>query len=272
MALVPFSTSRSRTARPPSAIDDALANVSILERLDELRRRLVRSALAVLVGILVGFAFINQVVSFILGPTRRALPSGSRLIYTQPAEAFGLYIQIAFIVGVVIAMPYIMYQVWQLVAPLVPDSARKFAIPFVLFTTLGFIAGAAFTHFIAFPYIMAFFGSFNTPDLLFMPKLEDVFDLYTKMLLGMGAVFQMPTVVFFLAKAGSVTARFLWRSFRYAVLLIFIAAAVITPTGDMVTQAIFATPMIALYLLSILIAWVFGKTRQRRADQSDQET
>jgi len=106
-----------------------------------------------------------------------------------------------------------------------------------------------------------FFASFNTPDLRFMPKLDDVFDLYTKMVLGMAIVFQMPTVVFFLAKAGLITAGFLWRSFRYAFLLIFVAAAVITPTGDMVTQTIFAAPMIALYLLSIAIAGIFGKAR-----------
>jgi sec-independent protein translocase protein TatC len=143
----------------------------------------------------------------------------------------------------------------------VPAGARRFTLPFVLFTTVGFLAGAAFTHYVAFPYMMAFFASFNTPDLQFMPRLEDVFSLYTTMLLGMGAVFQMPTVVFFLAKTGLVTARLLWRSFRYAFLIIFIVAAVITPTGDMVTQAIFAAPMVGLYLLSILIAWVFGKAR-----------
>lgn len=166
-------------------------------------------------------------------------------------------------------MPFIMYQLWRLISPVVPRSARRFAIPFVLFTTLGFIAGAAFNHFIAFPYMMVFFASFNTPDLLFKPKLEDVFDLYTKMLLGMGAVFQMPTVVFFLAKTGLITARLLWRSFRYAFLLIFIIAAVITPTGDMVTQTIFAAPMVALYLLSILIAWMFGRTQSAADDQSN---
>src|SRR5205823_7860295 len=126
------------------------------------------------VGMLLGFAFINQIVTFILGPTRRALPSGSRLIYTQPGEAFALYIQIALIIGVVASMPYIMYQLWQLVAPLVPTHARRFAIPFVLFTTVGFITGAAFTHFVAFPYMMAFFASFNTPDLVFLPRLDVV--------------------------------------------------------------------------------------------------
>src|SRR5438128_3220376 len=260
MALVPFANKRApASSQPPSPFDGLFENFSILERLDDFRRRPVRSALAICVGVAIGFGFINQVVDFILAPTRHALPAGTRLIYTQPGEAFGLYIQIALIVGVVVAMPYIMYQLWQLVAPLVPVTARRFTIPFVLFTTLGFIAGAAFTHFLAFPYMMVFFASFNTPDLLFMPRLEDVFDLYTNMLLGMGAVFQMPTVVFFLAKTGLVTAGLLWRSFRYAFLLIFIVSAVITPTGDMVTQTIFAAPMVGLYVLSILIAWVFGK-------------
>src|SRR4029077_6901962 len=216
------------------------------------------SLLAIALGALAGFLIINRLMTFLLGPTRRALPPGTRLIYTEPGEAFGLYIQLALIAGLVFAMPIVMYQLWRLIQPLVPPAARRFAVPFVLFTTLGFVAGAAFTHYIAFPYMMVFFASFNTPDLRFLPKLDDVFDLYTKMVLGMGAVFQMPTVVFFLAKAGLVTARFLIKSFKYAFLLIFIVAAVITPTGDMVTQTIFAAPMVALYLLSILIAWVFG--------------
>ena len=155
-----------------------------------------------------------------------------------------------------------------MLGPLVPASARRFAVPFALFTSLGFVAGAAFTHFIAFPYMMVFFAGFDTPDLTFLPQLNEVFDLYMKMVLGMGAIFQMPTVVFFLAKAGLVTARFLWRSFRFAFLLIFVAAAVITPTGDMVTQTIFAAPMIGLYLLSILIAWMFGRAGRNRTTQA----
>lgn len=267
MALVPFSNKRPNAPRPQPPFDGLLGDVSVLDSLDNLRRRLVRSVIAVVVGVVVGFAFITRVVNFILGPTRQTLPAGATLIYTQPGEAFGLYIQIAVIVGITVAMPYIMFQIWSLVAPILPPRARRFAFPFAIFTTLGFIAGAAFTHFIAFPYMMAFFASFNTPDLLFRPRLSDVFDLYTKMLLGMGAVFQMPTAVFFLAKAGLVTARLLWRSFRYALLVIFIAAAIITPTGDMVTQAIFAAPMLGLYMLSIGIAWVFGKARLTTEDE-----
>ena len=255
MALVPFAKRTRRIVGESGLFGD----ISILERLEDFRKRIVRALLAVAGGALVGFALIDRLVAFLLQPTRRALPAGTRLIYTEPGEAFGLYVQVALISGVVFAMPFIMYQLWRLIAPLVPPGARRFAIPFVGFTTLGFVAGAAFTHYIAFPYMMAFFASFNTPDLLFMPRLDDVFDLYTKMVLGMAIVFQMPTVVFFLAKLGLITAGFLWRSFQYAFLLIFIAAAVITPTGDMVTQTIFAAPMVALYLLSIGIAWIFGK-------------
>ena len=257
MAIVPFAHRNLKIVG-----DEGLfGNISILDHLEQFRKRLVRALLAIAVGALVGFVFIDRIVGYVLGPTRRSLPAGAKLIYTQPGEAFGLYIQIALIAGVVFAMPFIMYQLWRLIAPLVPASARRFAIPFVGFTTVGFVAGAAFTHYIAFPYMMAFFATFNTPDLIFMPRLEDVFDLYTKMVLGMAVVFQMPTVVFFLSKMGLITAGFLWRSFRYAFLLIFVAAAVITPTGDMVTQTIFAAPMVGLYLLSIAIAWIFGRVR-----------
>src|SRR5580765_4298946 len=264
MALVPFARRARQIVGDTGLFDD----ISILERLDDFRKRIVRALLAVAGGALVGFVFIDRIVRFLLAPIRRVLPPDTRLIYTQPGEAFGFYVQIALLAGVVFAMPFIMYQLWRLIAPLVPPAARRFAIPFIGFTTVGFVAGAAFTHYIAFPYMMAFFASFNTPDLQFLPRLEDVFDLYAKMVLGMAVVFQMPTVVFFLSKLGLVTPGFLWRSFRYAFLLIFVAAAVITPTGDMVTQTIFAAPMVALYLLSIAIAWIFGRVRPA-ADADD---
>jgi sec-independent protein translocase protein TatC len=261
MALVPFPSPQSGALPlPPDDDDDVPAEgkMSFLEHLDELRKRIVHSAIAIAVCVVAGFYWINQIVNFILAPTRQALPTGVKLIYTQPGEAFSLYVQIALIMGVVLAAPFIMYQVWMFIAPGLYSNEKRLAIPFVLFTTLGFLLGAAFNHYIAFPFMMVFFASFNTPDLAFMPKLDDVFGLYTKMLLGMGLVFQMPTVVFFLAKMKMVTARFLLKHFKYAFLIIFVAAAVITPTGDMMTQAIFAAPMIALYMLSIVIAWIVG--------------
>jgi len=229
--------------------------MSFLEHLDELRKRIVASVIGVAIGVLASFGFINHIVNFILKPTWQVLPPGSRMIYTQPGEAFGLYIQISLIAGVVLAAPWIMYQVWLFIAPGLYTNEKRLAIPFVALGTLGFIAGTLINHYVTFPFMMRFFASFNTADLVFMPRLEDVFDLYTKMLIGMGLVFQMPMVVYTLAKLRMVTARFLLKHFKYAFLIIFIVAAVITPTGDMVTQAIFAAPMVALYVLSIFIAW-----------------
>jgi sec-independent protein translocase protein TatC len=235
--------------------------MSFLEHLDELRKRIVRACLAIAGGVLVGFFFIDKIFNFLMAPAKAALPPGQTLIYTQPGEAFNLYITVSLIAGVILAAPFIMYQVWMFIAPGLYSNEKKFAIPFVLFSTLGFIGGAAFNHYVAFPFIMIFFASFNSIDLKFMPKLEDVFGLYTKMLIGIGIVFQLPTVVFFLAKMRLVTARFLAKNFKYALLLIFIVAAVITPTGDPMTQMIFATPMVALYGLSIIVAWLVGPKR-----------
>jgi sec-independent protein translocase protein TatC len=169
------------------------------------------------------------------------------------------------IAGVLVAAPYIMFQVWMFIAPGLYSNEKRLAIPFVALTTIGFLTGAAFNHYVAFPYLMKFFGTFNTPDLAFMPKLEDVFGLYSKMLIGMGIVFQMPTVVFFLAKMSLISARFLITNFKYAILIIFVVAAVITPSGDMMTQTIFAAPMVGLYILSIFIAWIVGPKRIKAA-------
>ena len=268
MALVPFPGPQGSVAQlaHDEEEESASARMSFLDHLDELRRRIVNSCIAIAVGVAGTFYWIDWIFNFILAPTRSALPPGVRLIYTQPGEAFSLYITIALIAGAVVASPFIMLQVWLFIAPGLYSNEKKLAIPFVLLTTVGFLGGAAFNHYIAFKYMMVFFASFNTPDLAFMPKLEDVFGLYSKMLLGMGLVFQMPAVVYFLARMKMVTARFLASNFKYAILIIFILAAVITPSGDMMTQTIFAAPMLGLYLLSIVIAWVFGPKRLKTAE------
>jgi sec-independent protein translocase protein TatC len=262
MALVPFPGAQPSPYQFPDDDDDSSgAKMSFLEHLDELRKRIVNALIAVLVGILISFTFISRIYSFMMAPTMRQLPAGSRLIYTEPGEAFSLYIQLSMIVGAVLASPFIMYQLWMFVAPGLYQNEKKLAIPFVLLSTLGFVGGALFNHYIMFPWMMAFFASFNTSDLQFMPKLDSVFSLYTKFLLAMAAVFQMPTLVFFLAKMRLITARFLLAQFKYAVLLTFIISAVITPTGDPVTQTVFAAPMIGLYVLGIGIAWIVGPKR-----------
>jgi sec-independent protein translocase protein TatC len=259
MALVPFPGPQASYPIPPDEDDDAAgAKMSFLEHLDELRKRIVHSLIAVAVGILISFTFIQRIYGFLMAPTMRVLPEGSRLIYTEPGEAFSLYITLSMIVGTIIASPFIMYQVWLFIAPGLYSNEKRLAIPFVLLSTAGLVGGAVFNHYIMFPWMMRFFAGFNTQDLLFMPKLDSVFSLYTKFLLAMAAVFQMPTLVYFLAKMKLITARFLAAQFKYAVLIIFILSAVITPTGDPVTQSVFAAPMIGLYLLGIAIAWIVG--------------
>ena len=232
--------------------------LSVLEHLDRFRKAVIRSCMAIAIGVVAAFAYINPIVEFVFRPIRSVLPPGSKMIYTVPGEAFSVYVQIALIAGVVVMSPFIMYQVWTLIAPALFIKEKRFAMWFILMTSAGFIGGAAFNHYVAFKMLMLFFSSFNSTQLAFMPRLDDVFDMYTRMLFVMGIVFQMPTLVFFLAKMGLVTARFLVSQFKYAVLVIFIIAAVVTPSGDPYNQTILALPMIGLYILSIFIAWVFA--------------
>jgi sec-independent protein translocase protein TatC len=271
MALVPFPGPQSGALqRSPEPAEDDVAGaadrMSFLEHLDELRKRIISCCLYTAAGVVVAFAFHQQLYNFILEPTRRALPGGSRLIYTQPGEAFSLHIQIALIAGIVLASPFIMYQVWRFIAPALYANEKAFAIPFVVLSTLGLIAGAAFNHYVAFPFMVSFFGTFNSPDLRFLPALDPVWSMYTNFLIAMGITFQLPTVVYFLARMNLVNARFLARHFKYALLIIFIIAAVVTPTGDPGTQTVFAAPMVGLYLLSIAIAWIVGPKGKAKSD------
>jgi sec-independent protein translocase protein TatC len=152
--------------------------------------------------------------------------------------------------------------VWLFISPGLYAREKKVAVPFIVLGTIGFLLGAASSHYLLFPVTWRFLASFGNEYTVFMPKIASIFSLYAMMALGMGVIFQMPALVYFLARLGLVTARFLLRQFKYAVLIIFIIAAVITPTGDPMTQTIFAAPMIFLYLVSIIIAWLFGKKRK----------
>jgi len=251
--------------------DAAGGQMSFLDHLDELRTRIIRSLIAIGTAMLVAFFFADRIGAFILGPALRALPPGQSLIYTKPGEGFSFYLDTALIGGLVLAAPFVMYQVWGFVAPGLYAREKKYVIPFVALTTLGSLGGAAFTHYVMFPGMIAFFRSFDSPLMRFMPRVEDTFELYKNMMIGMVAVFQMPTLVFFLAKMQMVTARFLWRHLKYAILIIFIVAAALTSSTDPWNQTIYAAPMIVLYLISIVIAWVFGP-REKGADASESST
>jgi len=160
------------------------------------------------------------------------LPPDTDLVIILPGEGLSFYLDLALVGGIMLAAPFVTYQIWRFIAPGLYARERRLVVPFVVSAALGTIAGAAFSHYVLFPSMMAFFRTFDSPRIRFMPRLEDTFDLYRNTLVGMVAVFQIPTLVLFLARMGLVTARVLWRHIKYAVLAIFIVAAALTPSPD----------------------------------------
>jgi sec-independent protein translocase protein TatC len=249
--------------RPPEEEedDDVGGKMSFLEHLDELRTRIIRSLLAVVVGFVISFAFIERIFRFIMEPLQAVLPDGGKLIYTEPAEAFILYMKVAALVGLIIALPALLWQAWSFVAPGLYANEKRLAIPFVVSGTVFFVCGALFSHYVVFPAAWVFFAGFSTDYMEFTPRIAPVFSLYVRMGLGLGAVFQIPTLVMFLARIGLVTPGMLARNLKYALLAVFVVAALITPGADPLSQVLVAVPMMGLYILSIGIAWVFRKRK-----------
>jgi len=244
--------------------------MGFLEHLDELRTRIIRSCIAIGIGMGVSFFFVDRLSVFILQPTLRMLPPGGQLVFIRPGEAFSFYLDVALIGGIVLAAPFVMYQVWRFIAPGLYANEKKFAVPFVIVATLGTLGGSLFSHYIMFPAMIGFFGTFHSPMMKFTPSVEYTFELYKNLLIGMVLVFQLPTLVLFLAKMRVITARFLWRNIKYAILIIFIVAAVLTPSPDPWNQTVFAAPMIALYVISIGLAWIVSpKSKGHSSDQPD---
>lgn len=258
------ATSSPLVGGSPDDDEPAEGRMTFLEHLDELRKRITHAVVALLVGFLAAFAFIERIWNFVFARLTANIPGGE-LIYTEPGEAFFLYIKMAAVAGLLIASPYVMYQVWLFIAPGLYANEKRLAVPFVFFASLLFISGAAFSHYILFPFAWQFFASFSNDSLSFMPRVEPVWGLYVKLLLAMGLIFQLPMLMFVLARFGMVTAGFLARNFKYAVLIIFVIAAIVTPDASVVPQVIMAGSMIALYLVSIGVVWAFGKQSRDEA-------
>lgn len=241
--------------------------MSFLDHLDELRRRIVAAVIAVTVGFLIAFAFIGRIFDFVMRPLKELLPQQATLIYTEPTEAFLLQIKMAALAGLFMAMPVVLWQVWRFISPGLYSHEKRIAVPFVMMATGFFLLGGAFSHYVVFPATWRFLGSFASDVLAFTPRVEPAFSLYMKMALAMGIVFQVPTIVLFLSRIGLVTAGWLWRNIKYAILISFIIAAVVTPSPDPVAQTMMAVPTIGLYVLSIGVAWIFGKERRKDDDK-----
>jgi sec-independent protein translocase protein TatC len=241
-------------------LDDS-AKMSFLDHLDELRTRLIYSLIFLGVGFLVCWAFSEQIYNFMAIPITQHL-GGRKLVFTNPTDPFSLYMKIALIAGAFLTSPLLLWQVWLFISPGLYVREKKFALPFIFFSSLLFILGGVFAHIIAFPMTIGFLlrvGQSFEP----MVTITEYFDLYITVILGSAIIFEIPILIFFLSIFGIVTARFLLKNFRYAVLIIFIVAAVVTPTTDIPTMLVFAMPMLMLYVVGIGVAWIFGKRRKK---------
>ena len=239
--------------------------MSFLEHLEELRKRIIYSLYGVIAGCMVSFWFAIPLTHYL---ERYLTVFGGKLLYTELTGGFMFYFKVGGVAGLLLATPIILMQAWLFVAPGLYQKERKVVLPFVASATTLFALGVSFAHFVAIPSMIKFFASFSNEYVDMRPNISDAFDFYVQMVFAFGIVFQMPILVFFLARFGIVTAGFLWKHFRYAILIIFIIAAIATPTPDPVNQTIFALPMLLLYLLSILVAWMFQK-RPAKDDDDD---
>jgi sec-independent protein translocase protein TatC len=238
------------------------SKMSFLEHLEELRRRIIYSLYAVLGCFAITFWYMDAMNTYMLRYFTQTAAGGKvKLLATQLTDAFMFEFKLALLAAVVLAAPFVFMQLWLFVAPGLYAKEKKVVVPFVLSATVLFGGGVWFAHVVAFPSMVKFFVSFMNDYLTIMPSLQLVFSFYVKMILGLGLVFEMPMLVFFLARFGIVTAGFLLRKMKYAILIIFIIAALVTPSADPVNQTIFAAPMIVLYIVSIGVAWVFGKKK-----------
>ena len=242
--------------------------MSFFDHLNELRKRLIYSVAAVLVGTVVGLRFSTYAYGLIARPMMGALREHhleERLIYTSPTGAVNMYLKLAVYIGLVLASPVVLHQVWLFIAPGLYKHERRAATLFILSSVTLFLSGIAFCYFVLLPYTLSFLVGFNMPYFTPFISINEYWDLVLILMLGLGLVFQMPILIFFLALFGIVTPGFLWRNFRYAILIISIVAAIITPTPDALTMIVFMAPMIALYAVGIGVAAVVVR-RKRRAD------
>lgn len=236
--------------------------MTFLEHLEDLRKRLFYSVVALAIGFVPGWIFAKDLYQLLARPVTKYLPAGTKLAYTTLTAPFMLYMKMAALASLFVMSPFVFLQLWYFIAPGLYQKEKKYVIPFVLMTTLFFALGAFFGYSIVFPFACRFFLQLGS-DFQPVIAVDQYFGFSLQVLLGIAVVFEMPTLIFFLSKMGLVTARWMVRNFKYAVLAVFVIAAVITPTPDVMTQSIVALPMLGLYGLSILIALIVGRGKAK---------
>jgi len=235
-----------------------LPKMSFLDHLEELRRRLIISAIALGVGFLICWGFADKIFIQMEKPLSKWLPKGDHLAYTRLTAPFFLYMKVAFFAGIFVAAPVILLQIWLFISPGLYKRERRWAAPFIIGATLFFLLGGWFGFAIILPGTCKFFVDLGK-DFKQVVTVDDYFSFASMIVLASGAIFETPILIFFLARLGIVTPAFLMQKSKYAIVLSFIIAAILTPSPDMVNQTMLALPMIALYFLGVGVAFVFGK-------------
>jgi sec-independent protein translocase protein TatC len=244
--------------------------MGFLEHLEELRRRIFYALGAVVVGFFGCWAYAERIYEVMQRPIMEALRHNNmpeKLVYLNPTEPFNMYLKVAFLAGLFLTSPFVLYQVWAFIAPGLYRNEKRYVTPFMISTVALFLAGGYFGYKLVYPQALEFligYGKQFTP----MITIGEYTNLFLTIIIGMGVIFEMPILVFFLSLMGIVTAGWMWRNLRYSILVIFIIAAIVTPTTDIMNMCIFAAPMVALYVVSIAIAWVVHpKQRRARAEK-----
>ncbi|MCU1340866.1 MAG: Twin-arginine translocation protein TatC [Candidatus Acidoferrum typicum] len=246
---------------------EAGGKMSFFEHLVDLRKRLINSAIAIALGAMVGVSISQKVIGFISHPMQEALRKQNlddRLIYTSPAGLINIIITFGIYIGVVLAAPFVLYQVWLFIAPGLYKHERRAVTTFIVSSLFLFLAGISFGYFVMLPYMLNFLIGFQGP---FRPliSINEYFDFILIVLLGLGIIFELPVLIFFLALFNIVTPQFLWKNLRYAILIIAVVAAIVTPTPDATTMLVFMAPMVALYFIGIGVAALVVRKKAKAA-------
>jgi len=253
----------------PDSLQDSMPAMSFLEHLEELRKRIIYSLIAVTVGFFACWNYHEFIFRYVQRPVMEALQRNGmaeKLVYLNPTEPFNLYLKVAFLAGLFVTSPFVLYQVWLFISPGLYRNEKRYVLPFMFSTVFLFLGGGLFAYKMVYPAALNFLIDYGKQ---FQPMITigEYTDLFLTIMLGMGLIFEMPILVFFLSMMGIVSPRWMWHNVRYSILVIFIVAAILTPTTDILNMCLFAAPMVGLYILSIGVAWIVHPA-QRRARQA----
>lgn len=241
-----------------------------LGHLEELRSRLIAIAISVGVGFGISYIFSERLFQILILPLKAVLPEGERLIFTNLPEMFFTYLKVSLISGILLTSPYVFYQLWMFIAPGLYRREKRYALPFVISSTILFAGGALFGYFVVFPFGFKFFVGFSNEYVKALPSVKQYFSFAIKLLFAFGVVFELPVVIFFLSKMGIVSPELLKKKRKYAILATFALAALLTPP-DGVTQCMMAGPLIILYEIGILVSKLAWKKKAEKAEADDED-